>query len=710
MFLTFANPVLLYGLPALGVPIVVHLLSRRRYEPLDWGAMQFLQLSDETKRRSRLDQFLLLLLRMMLLAVLLFLVSAPTLHGSWFNRFAASSRKDAIIIIDASASMALLEDRQSLYEQARCKAREYVETLGSVDQFQVLLARRDSRNLSLTWGTPWSNIETNMQKEIPYGALDVFSAFQRANELLKNSPASNREIVFITDGQKNTWADASLRERFKSLRETPAYMMPTLRIIDASKVDPDKIRNAGITKVTTRRTLATTHQEMLFEGEIETINLDLASVDVQVLIDQRPSGKAMVERTAPRRAIFKFGHRFAEPGSHVVQFRLPADDYPVDDSFNLAVRIVPSIDVSIIDPKYAGPSSFPPSQFLADSMAPAHDPEPIFRINRFKELLSISRSKDLVTPSKHRTTVLVDPATLSATQSADLLAMVSAGDGLLILPGDNFDPKPWFDNELLRNLLPGKPLAIIGDENQIEKAPHIDPKSLLHPALQIFRDNSELLTAYFPKYWDISTEGVEPSQILAKLGNGKPLFIEKTVGLGKVIISAVPLDNRWRTNLTDLGDYVRLVHEMMLFLSWESNADDNQTAGSRLRLSNRYSTSAHITVTPPTGESVAGKTADVKENLRDANMPGIYSIRADDEPPEYIVLQADRAENELAYAKEEDWKMLSDSMGGNLLRNDQKGTHGSVSMRDYSLRSPLLILLILLLFGEAWFARRQTTA
>ena len=43
---------MLFGLFALAIPVVLHLLQRRRFETLDWGAMQFLPDSSATPRRN----------------------------------------------------------------------------------------------------------------------------------------------------------------------------------------------------------------------------------------------------------------------------------------------------------------------------------------------------------------------------------------------------------------------------------------------------------------------------------------------------------------------------------------------------------------------------------------------------------------------------------------------------------------------------------
>ena len=54
-----ANALMLAGLAGVSIPILIHLLNRRRYLVVHWGAMQFLEVSDSTRRRLQIEQLLL---------------------------------------------------------------------------------------------------------------------------------------------------------------------------------------------------------------------------------------------------------------------------------------------------------------------------------------------------------------------------------------------------------------------------------------------------------------------------------------------------------------------------------------------------------------------------------------------------------------------------------------------------------------------------
>ena len=59
--LEFANPGLLAGMAAASMPILIHLLNRRKFRETRWAAMRFLLAAiRKNQRRIRIEQWLLL--------------------------------------------------------------------------------------------------------------------------------------------------------------------------------------------------------------------------------------------------------------------------------------------------------------------------------------------------------------------------------------------------------------------------------------------------------------------------------------------------------------------------------------------------------------------------------------------------------------------------------------------------------------------------
>src|SRR3954470_13046142 len=99
----FLNLAMLAGVAGALVPLVLHLLSRARYRTVDWGAMMFLDgVGAERQQHSRLNQWLLLLVRMGVIALLAVALARPVLRGRFANP-REGQRVVAVVLLDCSA-------------------------------------------------------------------------------------------------------------------------------------------------------------------------------------------------------------------------------------------------------------------------------------------------------------------------------------------------------------------------------------------------------------------------------------------------------------------------------------------------------------------------------------------------------------------------------------------------------------------------------
>ncbi|MBX3377061.1 MAG: BatA domain-containing protein [Phycisphaeraceae bacterium] len=82
--MTFLNPILAaVGLACIALPILIHILMRRRRSPILWGAMRFLlEAYRQHRRRIRLEQFLLLASRCLLVALIALALGRPVLEAA----------------------------------------------------------------------------------------------------------------------------------------------------------------------------------------------------------------------------------------------------------------------------------------------------------------------------------------------------------------------------------------------------------------------------------------------------------------------------------------------------------------------------------------------------------------------------------------------------------------------------------------------------
>src|SRR5262245_30129280 len=206
--MSFLNLAMLTGLVAVAIPPIIHLLNRRRYDVIDWGAMQFLQVSEVTRRRLLIEELLLMALRMGLIAVLVLGLADPYSD----NPLVASGQRpnrDVVLVFDGSASMSFKSSSKSAQEQAQEWATEFLGGLTPGDNVAVLVARKQPLHLVPKLTNDIERVRDQVNRlPPPGGACDLARAVQAAYGILDDSTRSERDIIVLGDGQRYGWSDA----------------------------------------------------------------------------------------------------------------------------------------------------------------------------------------------------------------------------------------------------------------------------------------------------------------------------------------------------------------------------------------------------------------------------------------------------------------------------------------------------------------------
>ncbi len=188
MSLEFLNPALLWGLAAVSLPVVAHLLSKRRFDVVDWGAMQFLDLGKQRRRRVRIEELLLLLLRMAMIALLAFALARPTISGGFWANYVSLENRDTVFVVDSSNSMGRLNGEVTPHKQAKLLIRRLLKHARPGDTFALLDVRDKTRAVV---GQSSRNLEhvTDAVDRLPSpaGAADLTKGIAQALEILSTT-------------------------------------------------------------------------------------------------------------------------------------------------------------------------------------------------------------------------------------------------------------------------------------------------------------------------------------------------------------------------------------------------------------------------------------------------------------------------------------------------------------------------------------------
>ena len=295
----FLNLAMLFGLAAGSIPLIIHLLNRRRHRVVDWGAMRFLRLSFVTRhRRIRIEELILLLLRTLLLIILVSALARPYLTSRLFS--SAKSHKDLVVVLDSSFSMAFRDRGATLFDRAREQARNVVGTLSAGDSVGIILASRTPRPLLPELSYDFEKVTAALDRtHESLSSLDIPKSLDRAFALLRKGSNPVPEILIITDGQRHGWFTGDVN-RWKYLAEELAAFKRKPRIHVLTIPRRETVRNLGLGEVTLRRTVVGTDRDVRIT--VNVTNTGEASLGPQRLtfaVDGKRPRRRSVERLLP---------------------------------------------------------------------------------------------------------------------------------------------------------------------------------------------------------------------------------------------------------------------------------------------------------------------------------------------------------------------------------------------------------------------------
>ena len=141
--MSFLAPLYALGMLAISLPVLFHLIRRRPKVQSEFSSLMFLtQTPPKLTKRSRVDQWPLLLLRALAILLLALAFARPFLR-SLANLTAEPPGRRIILLVDISASM----KRGDLWEKAKQRIRDVMEDVRPRDQ--VALTTFDSQNRSV---------------------------------------------------------------------------------------------------------------------------------------------------------------------------------------------------------------------------------------------------------------------------------------------------------------------------------------------------------------------------------------------------------------------------------------------------------------------------------------------------------------------------------------------------------------------------------
>src|SRR5438067_7459136 len=199
------HPILLLGAALVGLPIILHLIMKQEPRRLPFPAFRFLKQRLKTNQRKlRLRHFILLALRMLLIALFCLTLYQPSLLSTQFHLH-GEQPVAVVLVIDTSPSMGYSAGEKTRLEDARRRALELLDELPDRSRVAVV----DTADLSGDWSPSVTDARRRLNelKEPRAGGQPITSAPATAYQLLKTVDQESesaepmpRLVAVFTDG------------------------------------------------------------------------------------------------------------------------------------------------------------------------------------------------------------------------------------------------------------------------------------------------------------------------------------------------------------------------------------------------------------------------------------------------------------------------------------------------------------------------------
>lgn len=615
-------PLFLAGLTALSLPLILHLVRRTPRGRQEFSSLMFLSPSPpRLTRRSRLDQILLLLLRLAALALIAVAFARPFLRESASLTFANLSARRVALLMDVSASMR----RGDLWEQAVKFAEQELEELNPQDdvalfsfseRVRTLIGFQQEHDAPIPDKT---QVVRNYLRELQpeWGATDLGTALATVAadlDAATDVQQSAREpvIVVISDFQSGSRIEA-----LQSI-EWPERVSVVTRMVAARSPT-----NAHV------QLLPSEEEDSTAEPRVRVENAADSRGD-QFFVSWASDSPSAA--TAPKSEPLAV---YVPPGqSRVIRLPRGADSLQADrvvlrgdeQDFDNSYFVVPP-RVLTVRVRYAGDDAADDpngTQFYL-RLATANDPL------RQVEVLSLDQGAALSAPRDLAPSLVVATQAVSNELQDKLKSYVERGGTLLLVPRDDEAAGSLFalieDVELATRRTSGsvEPPGTAEQElprNNYQLLGEID---FQHPLFAPFASPrySDFTRIHFWKHRPVKLTGTATTRVIARFDNGDPALLERTIGQGRVLA----LTSSWHPEESQFAlssKFVPWAAALLDLACGGTELAENRHVHQPVTLTNT-ATVESVIVTTPTGQTKTlppGVTT-----FTETDQPGLYSAK-----------------------------------------------------------------------------------
>ncbi len=623
--MTFGVPLFLIAAVAAAIPVVLHMISRQRAKEVPFSTLRFLQISvQKTRRRRRVNDVLLMLLRAAVLALIAVGLARPTLTG--LKSLLGGAQRALVIVLDNSASMRVVDRQRARMDTALAAAGQVLDELGESDQAALLVTCGPGHPEVERLNPTQEKLRQVLNQVQPsYERADLGARLGQARELLSKTDAPNREIFVISDMQNLSWE--GLKESKAKGSADEKRRPPTVVLVDCGREpEPD----VAVTDVALEAAAPVAGLPVRASIELMNASSVMQQRHVELFVDGVGEGSsAMLDIPAGERTRCDLTFTPKRSGIHRGEARLAGEDgSPLDDRRYFAIAVGQGVPVAIVKAKRHEIPYLEDTFYIERALMPADAAGWAIRAKSFT-------AEELATESLKgfKVVYLVNLPAPDQDTAERLRSYVAAGGNLVWIGGDNVQPDAYnrMNEQAKGELLPA-PLTEVraakAGEGRDSWSVSVLEKD--EPALRTLVEPASLYQSVLVyKYLRLDVEKAPEMRVLGRLEGGDPILVERRVGQGTVMMLTTGAHVGW-SNLPLRPIFLPLMLRLTLEVSGSAEARRSVLAGSPLVVPLESPRPTAIEVQPPSGAllRLAIENPSASDfRFGDTHEAGIYMVR-----------------------------------------------------------------------------------
>ena len=529
--MSFLFPNILWGLFGLTIPIIIHLYNLRKSKTLEFSSIQHIQaLEKNSIKRLKILQWILILLRMGIIASLILMFSGPLLISEtiWIP---SKKESTAVIIIDNSASMSVKNDNLTFLDQAKEKIPKILSSFDGLVNLKVI---QTNPPLELYSGIveEGSNLDYKDWKVDHSNGKD--NLWNLVDSLLSTLDMSlpNKEFFILSDFQFEP--PRSLKNRIKDWRFyalSSSSLNENIAITDISLMDQVKMPN-DLLKLNTKI-------ENMGKNEIRNL-------PVELYLNKERVGQIVSNFKINTIKDFSFQVYPGKSGVVSGKIEIPVDNFSLDNKQTFEINIPDQISCKVI-------ASSDNGLFIIKTILESISGEEEFLDLELKLMSEIER----IYLDETDVLILEDPLIIEPSAIESIKRFLNEGGSILWFAGENYKN---INEQITSNLLlPNYEDQIILNDKSYLTVKVVDRKN---PLLQDF--NIRNLESSLPKIFRYNS--IIPKKdhsLILNLNNNDPFLLNIPIYGSEIYFFTSPLDLKWN-DFTMKGLLIPLIHRLLI--------------------------------------------------------------------------------------------------------------------------------------------------